>query len=139
MVEFRDSSVIGQLSSPDMRLPIQYALAYPDRYGSHFATVDLVKAGKLTFFEPDRGKFRCLQLAYDAFTTGKSMPCVMNAANEVAVAGFLEGKISFPQIPVLVDRAMEAHQAVDYWDINELKEIDQWARIFTQQAIGGTG
>lgn len=106
MVEFIDGSIKAQLGVPDMKIPIQYALTYPDRIQLNGSRVDFPKLHMLTFFTPDREKFRCLQLAYDAIALGGTAPAIMNAANEVAVQAFLERKISFQRIPELIEKAL---------------------------------
>ena len=111
-VEFDDSAVIAQLGTPDMRLPIQYALFYPDRKPLGGEWLDLFKLGTLHFEQPNLEVFRGLQLAYDALNIGGSMPTVFNAANEMAVAKFLDRKIKFLDIPEIIGEAMEKHTAV---------------------------
>lgn len=111
-VEFEDSAVIAQLGTPDMRLPIQYALFYPDRKPLGGEWLDLFKLGSLHFEQPNLEVFRGLQLAYDALNIGGSMPTVFNAANEMAVAKFLDRKIKFLDIPEIIGEAMEKHTAV---------------------------
>jgi 1-deoxy-D-xylulose-5-phosphate reductoisomerase len=106
MVEFVDSSIKAQLGVPDMKLPIQYALTYPERCPMRESRVDFPKLQLMTFFAPDLNKFRCLQLAYDAMALGGTAPAVMNAANEIAVQAFLEKKISFDRIPELIEQAL---------------------------------
>ena len=107
MVEFNDSSVIAQLGLPDMKLPIQYALYYPERKLNQFKRLDLAKMAKLTFEDPDLKTFKCLALAYKALEIGKSMPVVLNAANELAVKLFLGKKITFLEISQVIEFAME--------------------------------
>jgi 1-deoxy-D-xylulose-5-phosphate reductoisomerase len=106
MVEFRDGSIKAQLSTPDMKLPILYALSYPNRISYRGVLTDFKKLGQLTFFEPDFDKFTCLKLAYQVIEEGGSAPCILNAANEVAVNKFLAGKISFTQIPEIIIDAL---------------------------------
>ena len=106
MVEFVDGSIKAQLGVPDMKLPIQYALTYPERCPMSGNHVDFPKLHSMTFFAPDRNKFRCLQLAYDAMALGGTAPAIMNAANEVAVQAFLEKKITFCRIPELIEQAL---------------------------------
>ena len=106
MVEFVDGSIKAQLGVPDMKLPIQYALTYPERCPMRESRVDFPKLQLMTFFAPDLNKFRCLQLAYDAMALGGTAPAVMNAANEIAVQAFLEKKISFDRIPELIEQAL---------------------------------
>jgi 1-deoxy-D-xylulose-5-phosphate reductoisomerase len=106
MVEFVDGSIKAQLGVPDMKLPIQYALTYPERCPMRENRVDFPKLQSMTFFAPDLNKFRCLQLAYDAMASGGTAPAIMNAANEIAVQAFLEKKISFDRIPELIEQAL---------------------------------
>jgi 1-deoxy-D-xylulose-5-phosphate reductoisomerase len=106
MVEFIDGSIKAQLGLPDMKIPIQYALTYPDRVQLNGGRIDFPKLHMLTFLTPDREKFRCLQLAYDALALGGTAPTIMNAANEVAVQAFLERKIAFHRIPELIEQAL---------------------------------
>ncbi|MBN1399019.1 MAG: 1-deoxy-D-xylulose-5-phosphate reductoisomerase [Bacteroidetes bacterium] len=108
MVEFVDGSIKAQLGIPDMKIPIQYALTYPDRVQLNGGKVDFPKLQMLTFLAPDRDKFRCLQLAYDAIALGGTAPAIMNAANEVAVQAFLEKKIPFQRIPELIEKALDS-------------------------------
>ena len=128
MVEFIDGSVIAQLGSPDMRLPIQFSLTYPERVENNFPKLDLLKIGRLTFEEPDYEKFPCLGLAFRAVKCGGSMPAAMNAANEEAVALFLNRKIGFADIPRIIKRIMDMHDAHSNPDIEKILEIDLWAR-----------
>jgi len=107
MVQFRDSSIKAQMGMPDMRLPIQYALAYPKRIESDFERLDFNRFPSLTFEEPDKNRFRCLELAYKATRKGGNMPCILNAANEIVVAGFLEDKIGFPAMSEIIEQTME--------------------------------
>jgi len=128
MVEYVDGCVIAQLGTPDMKAPIAYALAYPERISTGVAPLDLTTFSGLTFFKPDLDKFRCLQLAYRAMTSGESMPAVMNAANEIAVAEFLDGRIGFTQIADTIERTMNAHTAHDLKSIEEVLKADLWGR-----------
>ncbi len=128
MVEYCDGSVIAQLGIPDMTIPISYALSYPRHLSNHLPELDLVTAGPLYFEEPDIEKFRCLKLALRAAEIGGTMPAVLNAANEIAVEAFLDGRIGFLQIPRLIESTMEAHTSLDIEDINTVLEADSWAR-----------
>lgn len=119
-VEFEDSAVIAQLGTPDMRLPIQYALFYPDRRPMEIGRVDLCKLGSLTFEKPDTDTFSGLALAYRAADRGGSLPTVFNAANEKAVALFLDKKIRFLEIPELIGAAMDAHQVTENPTVDEI-------------------
>ena len=128
MVEFVDGALLAQLSTPDMCLPIQYALTYPDRAPSERVQTDFAKLGSLTFEEPDAERFPALKLARRAGEVGGTLPAVLNAANEVAVAAFLNRKINFPQITEMVRRTMEAHQVVPHPTLERILEADAWAR-----------
>lgn len=128
MVEFVDGSIIAQLSNPDMCGPISYALSYPGRLPDVVQTCDLAKIGTLTFMEPDTEKFPCLKFAYGALSTGGTMPAVLNAANEVAVTAFLEEKINFSLIPVIIDNVMSLHQPVANPALSDILHFDAWAR-----------
>lgn len=128
MVEYIDGCVIAQLGTPDMKAPIAYALAYPERIATGVKKLDLTSLSGLTFFNPDRDKFRCLELAYRAMASGESMPAVMNAANEIAVAEFLGGRIGFTQIAEIIERTMDAHSAHNLGSIEEVLKADIWGR-----------
>lgn len=136
MVQFRDGTVMAQLGCTDMRLPIQYALTYPERVESKFPRVDFFKLGQLTFMEPDLETFKGLKLAFAAGRTGGTMPCIMNAANEVAVEAFLKGQSGFLKIYDLIERAMDAGNVVYNPTLEQLLEADQWAREFTRKNLG---
>jgi len=128
MVEFVDGSMLAQLSTPDMCLPIQYALTYPDRAPSERVQTNLAKLGSLTFEEPDAERFPALNLARRAGRVGGTLPAVLNAANEVAVDAFVNGRIKFPQIPELVGRTMECHSMVSHPTLEQILDADAWAR-----------
>ena len=134
IVEFIDGSMIAQLSTPDMCLPIQYALTCPDRVRSDRVQTDLAKLGQLTFEEPDLERFPALNLARRAGELGGTMPAVLNAANEMAVAAFCEGRISFPGITQTVARAMDSHQVVSHPTLEAILAADEWAR---KEAVEG--
>ena len=127
-VEFRDGSVLAQMGVPDMRLPIQYALTYPNRLSGPVPRLKWTDLKGLTFEEPDLVKFPALGLAFEAGKAGGTMPAVLNAANEVAVDLFLKGKISFTGIPVLVAGVMEKHKIINNPGLAEIMEADRWAR-----------
>jgi 1-deoxy-D-xylulose-5-phosphate reductoisomerase len=131
MVEFIDGSIIAQLSTPDMCLPIQYALTYPSRAGSDRVQTNFAKIGSLTFEEPDLERFPALSLARKAGETGGTLPAVFNAANEVAVDSFCDGRMTFDQIPEAVGRTMRRHQAVPYPTLEQILAADAWARAET--------
>jgi 1-deoxy-D-xylulose-5-phosphate reductoisomerase len=128
MVSYVDGSVLAQLGNPDMRTPIAYGLAYPDRIASGVSAVDLVKIGQLAFFKPDFGRFPCLKLAYDALLAGGTAPAILNAANEVAVQAFLDRRIGFREIDHLISRVMDALPCEEVSDIDALLEQDSRAR-----------
>ena len=128
MVEYIDGCVIAQLGTPDMKAPIAYALSYPERVATGVAPLDLTRLSALTFHKPDLDKFRCLKLAYDALESGPSMPAVMNAANEIAVAAFLEGRIGFTAIARTIEETMAAHSAVPLLTIEDVLHADRWGR-----------
>jgi 1-deoxy-D-xylulose-5-phosphate reductoisomerase len=128
MVEFVDGSMLAQLSTPDMCLPIQYALTYPERVRSDRVQTNLAKLGTLTFEEPDPKRFPALSLARRAGEVGGTLPAVLNAANEVAVEGFVNRRLSFCQISEAVARTMERHQPIMDPSLEEIIEADAWAR-----------
>ena len=128
MVEFVDGSMLAQLSTPDMCLPIQYALTYPERVPSERVQTHLAKMGTLTFEEPDPERFPALGLARRAGETGGTMPAVLNAANEVAVEAFINRRISFTQIPQTVARTLDRHNVKPSPSVEEILAADAWAR-----------
>jgi 1-deoxy-D-xylulose-5-phosphate reductoisomerase len=128
MVEFVDGSIIAQLSTPDMCLPIQYALTYPERVSSDRVQTNLAKLGSLTFEEPDVERFPSINLARRAGEVGGTLPAVLNAANEVAVDAFVNRKISFLQITEFVSRTMEQHRVIAHPTLEQILEADTWAR-----------
>ncbi len=128
MVEFVDGSILAQLSTPDMCLPIQYALCYPDRQASDRVQTHFTKLGTLTFEEPDHDRFPALGLARRAGEVGGTLPAVFNAANEVAVEQFLSGNLSFPEIPRKVAWVMNAHRVIEHPRLEQILEADAAAR-----------
>jgi 1-deoxy-D-xylulose-5-phosphate reductoisomerase len=128
MVELMDGSVIAQLGVTDMRLPIQYACSYPDRWDGALPRLDLVRAGRLEFDEPDQARFPCLRLAYRALREGATCPVVLNAANEVAVAAFLDGRLGFTMIPAMIERVMNDHRPEPVSSVDLVRRVDAWAR-----------
>ncbi|HUB87605.1 MAG TPA: 1-deoxy-D-xylulose-5-phosphate reductoisomerase [Verrucomicrobiae bacterium] len=128
MVEFVDGSLLAQLSTPDMCLPIQYALTYPDRAASDRVQTNFPKIGSLTFEEPDTERFPAVELARRAGEIGGTLPAVLNAANEIAVEAFVSRKINFPQITETVRRVMDAHQTVLHPTLEQILTADAWAR-----------
>lgn len=135
LVEFRDGSVLAQLGRPDMRLPIAYALGYPERVRLGLAPLDLAKIGTLTFQRPNRRAFPCLGLAYDAVRTGGTMPAVLNAANEEAVGAYLAEQISFLAIPKIIERTMTAHTPWETKEIADVVAADAWSREIARGMI----
>ena len=129
MVQFADGCIKAQLGVPDMRLPIQYALTYPERAKADFGRVDFGVMRQLTFEEPDRKTFRNLQLAYDAIAQGGNMPCILNAANEVAVEAFLHGKLAFTAMPDLIGETMQQVAFVARPSMEDYIETDRAGRI----------
>jgi 1-deoxy-D-xylulose-5-phosphate reductoisomerase len=134
MVEFVDGSVIAQLGVTDMRLPIQYAFSYPERWAAPLPSLDLVRAGRLEFDVPNVEAFPCLRLAYTALQAERSLPVVLNAANEIAVARFLDGRISFPAIAQVIEQTMAAHRPVEVSTLSSVREVDSWARQHAREA-----
>jgi len=128
MVEFVDGSLLAQLSTPDMCLPIQYALTYPDRAASDRVQTNFAKLGKLEFEEPDIERFPAIELARRAGEIGGTLPAVLNAANEVAVEAFVNRKINFHQITETVRCVMDAHKTVLHPTLEQILEADNWAR-----------
>jgi len=128
MVELTDGSIIAQLGVTDMRLPIQYACSYPDRWEAALPSLDLARCGRLDFFPPPHETFPCLGLAYRALRSGGSLPVVLNAANEVAVDAFLDGKLGFTSIPRVIARTMDAHDATAVNTLDVVRRVDAWAR-----------
>ncbi len=128
MVRYQDGSIIAQLGIPDMRIPIAYALTYPRRLKGSWKPLELTRHGELTFLPVEKKRYPALKLAYDALNDGGTMPTVLNAANEVAVSAFLEGRIGFRQIHRVIDKTMCAHARKHAKDVDEILEIDRWAR-----------
>ncbi|MED0687657.1 1-deoxy-D-xylulose-5-phosphate reductoisomerase [Anoxybacillus ayderensis] len=132
MVQFHDGSVIAQLGTPDMRVPIQYALTYPDRFPLHIERLNLAQVATLHFQKVDMNRFRCLQFAYEAGNIGGTMPTVLNAANEEAVAAFLAGRISFLAIEQCIEQAMERHVPIAHPDLETIREVDRETRQYVK-------
>ena len=139
MVELVDGSVIAQLGVTDMRLPIQYAFSYPDRWNTPLPPLDLTHCGRLDFEAPDVARFPCLSLAFRALEGSVGLPIVLNAANEVAVACFLETRLSFTDIPQVIEQTMERYDrngASAIRGLDDVRAVDQWAREFAGAAAG---
>ena len=135
MVELTDGSIIAQLGVTDMRLPIQYACSYPDRWEAALPPLDLARAGRLDFHAPARDLFPCLGLAYRALRTGGTLPVVLNAANEIAVEAFLAGKLGFTAIPRVIERTMDAHEVETVATLDVARRVDAWARTSARNAV----
>ncbi|AFY74713.1 1-deoxy-D-xylulose 5-phosphate reductoisomerase [Synechococcus sp. PCC 7502] len=135
LIELEDTSVLAQLGLPDMRLPLLYALSYPDRISTDWTRLDLVKSGDLTFRSPDHFKYPCMQLAYSAGRAGGSMPAVLNAANEQAVDLFLNEKITFLQIPQLIEQTCDRHDHITNPNLEDIIEVDTWARTTVREIV----
>lgn len=133
MVEFIDGSIKAQLSLPDMKLPIQYALTYPERFESAFVDTHFPTLRELTFFEPDLIKFKCLKLAFDSMEQGGTAPCILNAANEIAVDKFLNREISFLQIPELIENSLNEMNISSIVDFETIIECDRQTREISQK------
>ena len=137
MVELTDGSVIAQLGVTDMRLPIQYACSYPDRWDAALPSLDLTRAGRLDFLPPPHERFPCLGLAYRALRAGGSLAVVLNAANEVAVDAFLEGKLGFTAIPRVIEKTMDAHETTQVATLGVVRRVDEWARQHAAEQARG--
>jgi 1-deoxy-D-xylulose-5-phosphate reductoisomerase len=140
MVELRDGSVIAQLGVTDMRLPIQYAFSYPDRWAAPLPPLDLARAGKLEFEEPDTARFPCLGLAFRALRGAEGLSIVLNAANEIAVAAFLEERLAFTAIPDVIRTTMDEYERREGGHVTglaDVRAIDSWARAFAARTATG--
>ena len=135
MVQFVDSSIIAQMGCPDMKLPIQYALTYPERILNDFERLDFSKLSSLTFEKPDLNTFPCLKLAYDSLNMGGTYSAVLNAANEVLVNEFLEDKIKFYDIPYYIEKTLDAHKSIEKPTLEEILYTDNWSREFVKKCI----
>jgi len=130
MVQFVDGSIKAQLGLPDMKLPIQYALTFPERLQNDFERTSLPEIGSLSFFEPDLTKFECLKLAFEAINEGGIAPCILNAANEVAVSKFLNKEIKFSHIPLLINKALDRVENCFSPDLETIFEYDRKTREY---------
>jgi 1-deoxy-D-xylulose-5-phosphate reductoisomerase len=135
LVEYCDGSVIAQLGLPDMRTPISYAMNYPQRMSLDPPPLDLAAIGKLTFHRPDHDRFPCLRLGYESLRTGGTMPAALNAANEVAVAAYLQERIGFLDVPRIIRATMDAHASRQVHEIEDALEADRWAREKAEQLV----
>ena len=128
MVQFIDGAILAQISEHDMKIPIQYALFYPNRTINNFSRLELTKIGQLTFKKPNFNKFPCIKLAYQALEIGGTMPAVLNGANEIAVNAFLNSQISFSAIPLIIQNTMKEHKPKYNPNISDILDADYWAR-----------
>jgi 1-deoxy-D-xylulose-5-phosphate reductoisomerase len=135
-VQFTDGSIKAQLGLPDMRLPIQYALGYPNRLPSEFPRFSFSSCRELTFEEPDKRVFRNLELAYRALRTGGNMPCILNAANEIVVDAFLQDRLRFLEMPEVIEKVMEMATFVPDPDLEDFQRSDEEARELTREIVG---
>lgn len=135
MVEYTDGAIIAQMGVPDMRGPIAYALSYPERIVTGAGRLNLFAEKELTFYAPDFERFPSLQLAFDVAKKGRTYPAVLNAANEIAVAAFLQEDIAFMQIPVLIDKTLQAHDPRNINELADILAVDRWAREYTQTLL----
>jgi 1-deoxy-D-xylulose-5-phosphate reductoisomerase len=138
LVEFADGSMLAQLGTTDMRLPIQYAFSYPERWPAPVPFLDLARAGTLEFQPPDWDEFPCLRLAFRALEADRSLPIVLNASNEVAVSSFLEGTLAFPAIAEVIAATMDAHRPAPVDTLAAVRAVDTWARETAQDLARAT-
>jgi len=137
MVEYIDGSIVAQMGITDMRIPISYAISFPQRLPMNLPPLDFSQCGALTFSAPDPDRFPCLQLAYRSIGIGETMPSILNAANEVAVNAFLEGSLKFTGIPLLLQRVMEEHEVKRVQTVEDILRADHWARERAKHIIEG--
>jgi 1-deoxy-D-xylulose-5-phosphate reductoisomerase len=135
MIEFVDTSIMAQLGIPDMRVPIAYALSYPDRLDCDLPSLDLSQLSRLDFEAPDYEKFPCLKLAIDALDAGQTLPAVLNAANEIAVQAFLDEQISFKEISEIIQTTMQNHTSKPVTELDDVLEADRWTREEARKLI----
>jgi 1-deoxy-D-xylulose-5-phosphate reductoisomerase len=139
LVQFQDGSMKAQMGLPDMKLPIQFALGFPDRLKSDFPRFDFTKYPSLTFEQPDTKTFRNLQLAFDAMAKGGNIPCIMNAANEIAVEAFLQDKIGFLQMSDLIETCMTKVAFIPKPSVEDYVQTDEQTRVFAKEQLGSFG
>ena len=137
MVEYVDGSMVAQMGIADMRIPISYALSFPERLHLDLPPLDLSKSEALTFSPPDRQRFPCLNLAYQSIEIGESMPAILNAANEVAVNAFIEGNLKFTEIPLFIERVMGEHEVKSVHTAEDILKADHWARERAKAILEG--
>lgn len=139
MVEYNDKAIIAELGTPDMKVPIQYALSYPERIELNTEPLDLTKVGSLNFYKPDFERFPSLKLAYQCGIDGGTMPTVLNAANEIVVDAFIKGRIPFIEIESLIEEVLNQHNKIALPTLEEIFETDDWARRITEKVINRKG
>ena len=139
LVEYVDGSMLAQMGCADMRIPIAHALAWPERITSGVASLDLVAVAQLNFEAPDMDRFPCLRLAYQAAEAGGTSPAILNAANEIAVAAFLDGQLRFTTIPTLIEKTLELLPGRDALSLEVVLEADRLAREITHQQLAESG
>ena len=137
MVEYVDGSIVAQMGIPDMRIPISYALSFPERLPLNLPRLDLPKNEALNFSEPDLERFPCLKLAYQAVEVGETMPAILNAANEIAVNAFLEGSLKFTEIPLFLQKVMAEHEVKTVHTVEDILKADHWAREKSRAILEG--
>jgi 1-deoxy-D-xylulose-5-phosphate reductoisomerase len=137
MVEYIDGSIVAQMGIADMRIPIAYALSFPQRLNLKLSPLDLSQTGGLTFFPPDPERFPCLKLAYRSIEIGETMPAILNAANEIGVNAFLEGSLKFTEVPLLLKRVMEEHEVKLVHTVEDILKADHWARERSKAILEG--
>lgn len=133
MIEMNDGSVKAQLGVPDMKVPIQYALTFPRHMKSDWERLDLTRCGDLTFHPPDIDRFPSIQLAFDAIENGGSSPAVLNVVNEFSVYQFLNHKIRFTDIPIMIEKALASHSWIEHPTLDDLIQIESWGKEFVEQ------
>lgn len=139
LVEYLDGSMLAQLGNPDMRTPIAHALGWPERLDSGVESLDIIRAAHLDFEAPDIGRFPCLQLARSAAEAGGTSPAVLNAANEVAVEAFLERRLAFTDIPVVIEGVLSQHCCTSVVSLDDVLDADEWARGAARSAVAAAG
>ena len=132
MIELKDGSIKAQLGVPDMKVPIQYALMYPRHMNAHWERLNFIECADLTFQPPDIERFPCIELAYDAIRRMGTTPAVLNLSNDYAVYRFLDGKIRFTDIPMIIENAIEKHEWLEDPSLNDLKILDKWTKLFVE-------
>ena len=135
MVEFHDGSIKAQLGVPDMKIPIQYALTFPDHLKANWENLDLTEISNLSFEKPDFQKFPCIRLAYEALKEGGTFPIVLNVANDEVVAAFLNNNIQFTDIPKLIEDALHEHEYVENPNLEIISEMSKWTTNFIHDNI----